>query len=265
MANRTEQISSYWIVRLLRKGVWVLGFIPLLLDLHTSYLLGDSPPVPILQYLERGTTWSLTAVLVPLGLLFSAYLVHRDSQARINELDSRQAHLTLRLFDVDFFHKSPALIIEDMLKHGIKLNGLPVEAIIVANIEIENIGNEEGELDWELDTEACDLPEIFCLIENRTRGTMSNMPERFEARTRLRVQWRLDCGIQEEDPRIFASALSENQSYSFVIQYRTLRVGEPTRYARLRIEGDFQAYHMLLIDIWNRNGMSELTDLANKR
>ena len=68
-----------WPLRVLGKWIWVLGLTPLLLDYVTTYLPRNAIPAPLSQLIETGAPWQLSLVLLTLGLLLSAYLVHRET------------------------------------------------------------------------------------------------------------------------------------------------------------------------------------------
>ena len=69
----------YWSWRVLKKGFWVLGLVPLLLDYISAYIPSQYIPNYIQSLANKGGNWQLTLVLVCLGLLASAYFVHLET------------------------------------------------------------------------------------------------------------------------------------------------------------------------------------------
>lgn len=96
----------HWSWKVLKKGVWVLGFVPQLLDYVSTYVPPKYVPDPILNLLEKGGNWQLTLVLVGGGLLASAYLVYletiqalEEQERRIRELESQRPHIIVGFQD----------------------------------------------------------------------------------------------------------------------------------------------------------------------
>ena len=78
-----------WFIRISKKGIWLIGFIPLLLDYLTTLIPASYLPRPLLNYIEQGGNWNLTLVLVSLGLIISSYLVFLESEQSKEELAER--------------------------------------------------------------------------------------------------------------------------------------------------------------------------------
>jgi len=96
----------HWSWKVLKKGVWVLGFVPQLLDYVSTYMPPKYVPDPILNLLEKGGNWQFTLILVGGGLLASAYLVHLETaqtleerERRIGELESQRPHIVVGFQD----------------------------------------------------------------------------------------------------------------------------------------------------------------------
>jgi hypothetical protein len=257
-----RRIRKPWLLQVLSKGVWLLGFLPQLLDLAATYIPHDFIPRPILNWLEEGVTWELTLILVSSGLVVSAYLVHRETQAILSEFISEQALLQLAASNIVFIHSEPVLTLEGRFQDGLKPDGLPVEAIVGATIDIHNIGQEEGELEWAVDLEGSTLPRIFHLRRNKEDGLMSDLPDRIPGRKLVRAHWRLECGMAEKDVAEFARALAVEDAFEFVMRYRTVRVGSPSDYSDLSLRGSLAAYRSTLVERWNKRGRTELAMLA---
>lgn len=257
-------LKRYWLVRVLSKWIWVLGFLPLVLDYVSTYIPRRFIPETFLHILEEGAPLNFTIVLVSFGLLVSAYLVHREVQDRLSSLEAEQASLTLSVTDIVFLHKEPVITLEGRFKDGLKSNGLPVEAIIRANIEVHNIGREEGQLDWYLDLDASELPGIFHLSD-KTYRSIPKLPERIEGRKVIVTPYRLECFIQEKDPKKFAQGLVREDSFSLIFRYRTKRVDQPSEYSSLSLQGSLLPYRSKLVEKWSKRGMRNLISLIENK
>jgi len=82
-----------WSSRVLKKGFWVLGLVPQLLDYISTYVPSQNIPAAIRNLLEKGGNWRLTLILVSIGLLVSAFLVHLETQQALDERDLRVRQL----------------------------------------------------------------------------------------------------------------------------------------------------------------------------
>ena len=69
-----------WLCRILKKGIWVLGLVPLFLDYVSVYIPSKSIPPVILNLIRNGANWQFTGILVVIGFLASAFLIHRESE-----------------------------------------------------------------------------------------------------------------------------------------------------------------------------------------
>jgi len=91
--KRTNKITdsttvfAVWAWRILKKGVWLLGFLPQLLDYVSIYIPSQYVPAYVKDLLEKGGDWRLTLILVVTGFLVSAFLVHLETQQVLKERD----------------------------------------------------------------------------------------------------------------------------------------------------------------------------------
>lgn len=77
-----------WTIKILFKGVWVLGFLPQILDFFSTYIPQKNLPPFILNILQHGGNWNLTLILVFLGFLTSSFLVYLDLEKETERLKS---------------------------------------------------------------------------------------------------------------------------------------------------------------------------------
>lgn len=80
-------VFAAWGWRILKKGVWLLGFLPQLLDYISTYIPSRYVPVYVRGLLEKGGDWRLTLIFMVTGLLVSAFLVHLETQQALKERD----------------------------------------------------------------------------------------------------------------------------------------------------------------------------------
>jgi len=181
----------------------------------------------------------------------------RGLQELIDEMEGLEALLVVRVTKSVFLHSAPVLILSGRFADGLMPDGLPVEAIASAELEIHNLGEEEGELEWILDVEQSTLPEIFS-IESHPSSEIVDLPGRIPGRKRVVVSWRTQCWMHEKNSYRFSEGLQKAHDYRFVLQYRTLRVGDPSEYRSVAIEGEFDHYRSELIRRWSESGHTEL-------
>lgn len=80
-------VFTVWGWRILKKGIWLLGLLPQLLDYVSTYIPPRYVPAYMQDLLEKGGDWRLTLILVTTGLLFSAFLVYLETQQALREND----------------------------------------------------------------------------------------------------------------------------------------------------------------------------------
>lgn len=106
--NRVCAVIEFanWSWRVVKKGVWLLGIVPQLLDWISIYVPAESTPSGIRSLLEAGGSWSVTFILAGLGLFVSVFLVHLDdkrvvaeSERKIGEIEAKQPRLVVGLQD----------------------------------------------------------------------------------------------------------------------------------------------------------------------
>lgn len=81
-----DGIRQSWLTRIIKKWLWLLGLIPLLTDYLSTYVPPRYFPPLVRSIIDQGTPWPFTVVFLTIGLLISAYLVHREDRKRIQNL-----------------------------------------------------------------------------------------------------------------------------------------------------------------------------------
>jgi hypothetical protein len=84
-----NKIVKSWVLRVLGKFFWLLGFIPLILDFILAYIPQKNIPPFVRSYIDSGATLPITLGFIILGFIFSAYLVNKEDQDRIRKLESK--------------------------------------------------------------------------------------------------------------------------------------------------------------------------------
>ncbi|MCD6400879.1 MAG: hypothetical protein J7L73_03015, partial [Anaerolineales bacterium] len=91
-----------WLVKVLRKGLWLLGFLPTILDYLSTYIPAQYLPKPVSDFLAQGGIWRFTIFLVIIALLFSSYLVfketdllRKESSDILADLDASKPNITV--------------------------------------------------------------------------------------------------------------------------------------------------------------------------
>jgi hypothetical protein len=99
-------VSSFfhWFLRVIRKWFWVLGFLPLAVDLLTTYIPEEYYRYQLKLILGN---WIVTGMLFLVGFIVSAYLVHIEDQKEIAELSERITEVENRepILEVGFLDK----------------------------------------------------------------------------------------------------------------------------------------------------------------
>jgi hypothetical protein len=75
-----------WLVRVLRKGYWLVGVLPQVPQFLATCVPQRYLPSALLVFTSQGGHLSLTFVLAHLGMLLSTYLVHRETVAQERQL-----------------------------------------------------------------------------------------------------------------------------------------------------------------------------------
>lgn len=81
-----RELRELWLVRIFEKWAWLLGAIPLLTDYLAAYVPSGYMPAFVRSIVDQGIPWSITLAFLTIGLLISAYLVHREDNQRIRSL-----------------------------------------------------------------------------------------------------------------------------------------------------------------------------------
>lgn len=266
-----------WFWRVIKKGVWLAGGIPYLLDFIAAYIPADLVPTPLANYAELGITLQGSLVLLSAGIFVSVYLVHRETeiqfaesklaweaerqllQGHISELLATEANISLSVIEQGFhpsfsgtkptFPNAPKIG-----PYGFTENGLPGWASLWANVEVKNTGWEAGELEWELDETTTKIPPIFIIGDVDEYGKFSylgNIKRRDKFTTSLYLYVKIAPAYQE--PQAFAKALGSLDEYNFVVRYWTKRITGLSEPQTLSISGNFQEFREKILEYWKSN------------
>ena len=81
----------HWLWLVAKKWVWLLGLLPAILDIASTYV----PGVPQVQI-----PWQWSAGICCLGFLISVYLVHLDINDRLAAYEDHEPHYDLQVLDM---------------------------------------------------------------------------------------------------------------------------------------------------------------------
>ena len=262
--------------------MWLAAGIPYLLDFIAAYIPANLVPLPLANYAESGITLQGSLILFSVGIFVSVYLVHQETeikfaesrlawdaqkqllQDRISELEATEANISLRVIEQRFHHSfsgtKPAF--PDAPKtdgYGFTENGLPGWARLWANVEVENVGREAGELEWELDKANTRIPPIFIIGDADEYGKFSHIGD-IKPRKRFRTDLSLYVKIAPtyQEPQAFAKALGSLDEYNFVLHYWTKRITGLSEPQTLSISGNFQEFREKILEYWKGNKKFEV-------
>lgn len=257
---RTVAVAGKYFQQLLH--LWLYWFVFPILDM--VLLVGDHlvPAVSV----PPAAYWSLLA----LGFLCANVKLFADQEQRISQLEARQAdiRLTLRESGLDHSHsgrKPPFPEVRRTGAYGFNEQGMPGWAVLWANLEIENVGYEEGELVLEIVRWKTELPRLFAIREQDVGWFHGGAPGTIDRRTRINKQWFLDLQITEQEPQAFARALPSLSTYRVVMQYHTRRIGGESRRSKLVIEGNFFTFRHNVLEHWKGFGFDRLAELGDSQ
>lgn len=89
-----------WLWKVIRKGVWLLGIFPTLLDYISAYIPGDYIPTHVSDFLGTGGSQNLTLFLAAGGMLVGAFLVHLETEARLADYEHQAPEYELKIKEV---------------------------------------------------------------------------------------------------------------------------------------------------------------------
>jgi hypothetical protein len=97
-----------------------------------------------------------------------------QQQEIIKYYESNEANIKLKIIKIGTFFRSWVQTKKKVQNEGLDDKGIPIINNIEVDMEIENLGLENGELEWEIDLEKTVLPEVFTLIEGKEHGEISD-------------------------------------------------------------------------------------------
>jgi|SRR3989344_1469372 len=149
--------------------------------------------------------------------------------------------------------------------HGFNKQGLPDWGSLYAEIHINNIGHEEGELVWKYNHKKTKFPSLFNLEQVNIDF---NPPARIPPRDKRGIAFYFYVLITEQDPELFAKALKEmkerKETYKLVLTYWTIRVDGETNPREVVITGKFDEFIDKVLEYWSGYGHQDLFDLVVK-
>lgn len=74
-----------WLYKVLTKWIWLIGILPAVLDIISTYISEDKTPTIIKRIIEDGINWNLTILAFSLGFIISSYLVYSEDLKKRDE------------------------------------------------------------------------------------------------------------------------------------------------------------------------------------
>ena len=210
-------------------------------------------------------------IVAGIGFIIANIRIYTRLQKKIEEYESQEANIKVRVLECKVIVKAPVLADEKRVQgsrsaDGLDDHGLPISHQLVAKVEIENTGIEQGTLVWELDLVESNLPEFFTIYENAINGYFDddekNVSLEIEGRDRYEGWWTLPLLLKEESPRLLAHKISNPADYRLLLHYKTKRIGGETFERIIVFDGDFTGYRDSLIKKWKARGLVDLVQVA---
>lgn len=147
--------------------------------------------------------------------------------------------------------------------YGFSKQGLPDWATLYAEIEIANIGCEEGQLYWELYLSKTKLPPLFGLEKYKLDF---QPPLHIAGRQPSRALLFFDVLLSEHSPQTFAVALKKliqsKKKYRLVMKYWTKSVDGESNHRELKITGNFIEFYKQVLQHWDDFGFADLARIG---
>lgn len=89
-----------WWGQVLKKVWWMLGLPPALLDVIHTWIPPHLRPAFLSGLIEWGISWEWSLILVPIGLLISAFLVHSQTQDRLEAYEYQAPEYELPIEEI---------------------------------------------------------------------------------------------------------------------------------------------------------------------
>ncbi len=90
-------LFNLWLLSVIKKGVWILGFLPTALDYLIVYLPKDLFPAMLVDFLSQGISPQLSIIFMLSGFAISAFLVYADIQSRLWVYEKDSPHYKIDL------------------------------------------------------------------------------------------------------------------------------------------------------------------------
>jgi hypothetical protein len=138
----------HWSWRVVKRGIWLLGFLPALLDYIAAYVPADYIPENVSTLLETGASPQGSLVLVAIGLLISAFLVHSKTEARLAAYEHQAPEYELKIQEV-----TSKLCSKDVLhiECNFSMRSLKPWPGYLSRVVVEDDDQVEELTDWEIE------------------------------------------------------------------------------------------------------------------
>jgi len=133
--------------QVIRKGFWLLGLLPTLLDYTSAYVPADRVPKCVSDWLAKGASLQLSLILVAIALLVSAFLVHSKTEARLKAYEHQAPDYELKTKEVSSKLCPGGVHIEC----GFSMKARNQWPGCLARVTVESDSRIQGLADWKLE------------------------------------------------------------------------------------------------------------------
>jgi hypothetical protein len=235
-------------------------------------------------------------IVAGVGFIIANIQLFINQENIIRSFESDEANINIQLVSSEFklsydlkrsttdqsVYKSKDKLVSQLVTN----TGLPIRTELVAQIEVENTGKEDGELIWEIDRKKSILPSPFKFFKDSNgrislhrveqegifslysvpgaRIVVRSKPLIISNRSRNVGTWSIHLFENGASPKDLACSLSEPGKYEVYILYQTKRIGGINKARSFVIRGDLNHYRQQIVDEWGKTGFSSLVTLGSK-
>jgi hypothetical protein len=134
-------------------------------------------------------------------------------------------------------------------------NGMPESGSIYAIIQINNVGYEEGQLDYYIDEKRAKVPAF--LDNKRLTQEEGLVSTRIAARRSLQndliIHYPITLNERQEFAKVLKRELRKKRKYYIPLIYWTVRVDGKTRPKTLKLMFDIEDFYRDIMKIWEND------------
>jgi hypothetical protein len=136
-----------WLWQVIKKGFWVLGFLPTLIEIITTYIPNNYIPKSVSEFMQRGFSLQLSLTLVVIGLFISAFLVYKGNIVKLAAYENQAPEYELKINEVTRKFYPPERI---QVECDFSMIGIKPWSGDLSNIIVERRSNIKKFIDWKI-------------------------------------------------------------------------------------------------------------------